>query len=130
MAEIIKSIYRGFRKDDILKIQRDNMPQYSVPSFHDVDITNCDFKSQLDDAVSQIAKREAWNSDICVICEMALLYLDMLSDNTLKGQIIAKAESIADLLSKGKSIEIHPCKDGIKIMEVSKKILKNERVEP
>lgn len=42
----------------------------------------------------------------------------------LKNSVIQKAEEIAEVLSKGKHIEIHQSRDGIKFFTVDKKIVK------
>lgn len=42
----------------------------------------------------------------------------------LKNSVIEKAEEIAEVLSKGKHIEIHQSRDGLKFFTVDKKIVK------
>lgn len=71
--------YKGISKEDIMKIQEVHIPKYSVPPT----LENFDWSqfgtaelSGINKVIDKIAEREAHNTDICIICEMAKLYLE------------------------------------------------------
>lgn len=71
--------YKGISKEDIMQIQRINMPQHGIPEIdldklRDIDIP------PVQKCIDEIAERESRNRDIYVICEMAKRYLETLQD--------------------------------------------------
>lgn len=47
-----------------------------------------------------------------------------MSNLTIEEEIKAKAELMAQSIKSGKSIELHPCKDGVRMFVVDKKVVK------
>lgn len=80
--------YRGISKKDILKVQELHVPKYSVPPALDkFDLSQfgtTEF-SAINQTIDKIAKREAYNTDIYIICEMAKLYLETLEKSRCCG---------------------------------------------
>lgn len=75
--------YKGISKEDIMKIQEVHIPKYSEPPTLD----KFDWSqfgtaelSGINQMIDRIAEREARNTDTCIICEMAKLYLNTLKD--------------------------------------------------
>lgn len=46
------------------------------------------------------------------------------SNTEITKEVIRYSEIIARMIQNGNSVEIHPSKDGIKVMEVRKKVVK------
>lgn len=125
MGEINEQKYKGFCKSRILDIQKVHMPQYSQPYLDGVDLTDMAFNTNISNAVKNMAEREAHNSDIYVLCEMAMKYLEtMRQERNISGQIKDKSEVIAELLSNGKHVELCENKDGLRIISMDRKVVK------
>lgn len=71
--------YKGISKKDILKIQKIHMPQYTVPRLDSVDWKSVDV-SALNEYIDFAVRREAANTDIYIICEMAKAFLESMED--------------------------------------------------
>lgn len=76
--------YKGISKEKINEIQKINMPKLSVPSMKDIDWSQVEI-SPIQSAIDEVAKREARNYDIYVICEMAKKFLDMIGEKKTNG---------------------------------------------
>ena len=71
--------YKGLSKKDIMKIQEVHMPKYSVPPTLDkskwLQIGVAEI-SGIKQVIDHIAEKEACNTDIYIVCEMAKLFLE------------------------------------------------------
>jgi hypothetical protein len=71
--------YKGISKKDIMKIQEVHMPKYSVPPTLDkskwLQIGVAEI-SGIKQVIDHIAEKEACNTDIYIVCEMAKLFLE------------------------------------------------------
>lgn len=83
--------YKGISKDKIIEIQKLNMPRFGVPVIDDIDIMR-ENAYLINDCIDKIAKREARNGDIYIICEMAKLYLDSIKQEKCCGACAWYAE--------------------------------------
>lgn len=82
--------YKGISKKDIEKIQKINMPEFSKPIIdYRIMLENY---SIINNCIDKIAKREARNQEIYIICEMAKLYLDSIKQEKCCGTCAWYAE--------------------------------------
>lgn len=71
--------YKGISKEDIMQIQRSNMPEFNIPEINFERLKDINIPT-FEECVNRIAEREGRNQEIYVICEMAKLYLETLKD--------------------------------------------------
>lgn len=83
--------YKGISQDKIIEIQKLNMPRFGVPVIDDIDIMR-ENAYRINDCIDKIAKREARNQEIYIICEMAKLYLDSIKQEKCCGTCAWYAE--------------------------------------
>ena len=82
--------YKGISKKDIEKIQKINMPEFSKPTIdYNIMLENY---SIINNCIDKIAKKEARNQEIYIICEMAKLYLDSIKQEKCCGTCAWYAE--------------------------------------
>lgn len=124
MTDSLNTNYKGIDRTKVITIQELNMPKLSIPTVTITELDINDTIPKLNNAIDIIACKEARNTDIYVLCEMAKLYLDSLSGDDLSNEIKAKAEMIAKILSSGNSAEIKKNKEGLLILEIKRKVVK------
>lgn len=124
MTDSSSTSYKGFNKEKINTIQKNNMPRISIPIVDIQELAEKEQLPKLHSALEIIATREAKNTDTYVLCEMAKMYLDSFSSDDLSNEIKLKAEIIAKILSDGNSAEIKKNRDGLLILEIKRKVVK------
>lgn len=124
MTDSLNMKYKGIDKTKVIEIQESNLPKLGIPIVNIQELDRNGLLPNLNDAIEIIATREAKNTDVYVLCEMAKMYLDSFSSDVLSNEIKAKAEIIAKILSDGNSAEIKKNKEGLLILEIKRKVIK------
>ena len=116
--------YKGIDKEKILKIQEVHMPKFAVPDIDSADFADESVNSILTDAIKSVQVKENRDSEIFILCEMALRYLEICKGEKLQAEIRNKLDVIAENLHKGKHVELCENKDGLRIIAMDRKVVK------